>query len=31
LKNIPESSDLGIFVDLETYFQQWLGNLNNLF
>jgi len=31
LKNIPESSDSGIFVDLETYFQQWLGNLNNLF
>ena len=31
LKNIPEPSDLGIFVDLETYFQQWIDNLNNLF
>lgn len=31
LKNIPEPSDLGIFVDLETYFQQWIGNLNSLF
>jgi len=31
LKNIPEPSDLGIFVGLETYFQQWLGNLNSLF
>lgn len=31
LKNILEPSDLGIFVDLEIYFQQWLGNLNKLF
>lgn len=31
LKNIPEPSDLGIFVDLEIYFQQWLIDLNGLF